>query len=145
MSILGPVSEKSQKLFGPEKPFLKLWPTYSEKLVFSCCKGNKNKNNCKVSCLETPLFWRYKKNNNYYVTWNAPKKVLGLSRNRPINYSFITFTVLISRFLWLTNNWYLKTTGVAFNHCKKWQFFNKDIQWLYQTINHSIYFQNSFF
>jgi len=22
--------------------------------LFICCKGNKNKNNCKVSCLETP-------------------------------------------------------------------------------------------
>ena len=27
-----------------------------------CSKGNKNKNNCKVSCLETPSFWRYKEN-----------------------------------------------------------------------------------
>ena len=24
--------------------------------LFICCKGNKNKNNCEVSCLETPLF-----------------------------------------------------------------------------------------
>ena len=24
--------------------------------LFICCKGNKNKNNCKVSCLETPSF-----------------------------------------------------------------------------------------
>ena len=29
--------------------------------LFICCKANKNKNNCKVSCLETPSFWRYKK------------------------------------------------------------------------------------
>ena len=36
-----------------------------------CCKGNKSKNNCKVSCLETPSFWRYKEN---YVTRNAPEK-----------------------------------------------------------------------
>ena len=36
-----------------------------------CCKGNKNKNNCKVSCLETPSFWRYKEN---YVTRNTPEK-----------------------------------------------------------------------
>ena len=35
------------------------------------CKGNKNKNNCKVSCLETPSFWRYKEN---YVTRNTPEK-----------------------------------------------------------------------
>ena len=39
--------------------------------LFTCCKGNKNKNNDKVSCLETPSFWRYKEN---YVTRNTPKK-----------------------------------------------------------------------
>ena len=32
---LGPVSRKSRKLFGPEKPFLKLRHPYSVKLVFS--------------------------------------------------------------------------------------------------------------
>ena len=31
----GPVSRKSQKLSGPEKPFVKLPPAYSVKLVFS--------------------------------------------------------------------------------------------------------------
>ena len=36
-----------------------------------CCKGNKNKNNCKVSCLETPSFLRYTEN---YVTRNIPEK-----------------------------------------------------------------------
>ena len=30
-----PVSRKSRKLFGPEKPFVKLRPAYSVKLVFS--------------------------------------------------------------------------------------------------------------
>ena len=30
----GPVSRKSRKLFGPEKPFVKLRPAYSLKLVF---------------------------------------------------------------------------------------------------------------
>ena len=34
------------------------------------CKGNRNKNNCQVSCLETPSFWRYKEN---YVTRNSPE------------------------------------------------------------------------
>ena len=34
-NILGPVSRKSRKLFGPEKPFVKLRPAYSVKLVFS--------------------------------------------------------------------------------------------------------------
>ena len=33
--ILGPVSRKSRKLFGPEKPFVKLRPAYSVKPVFS--------------------------------------------------------------------------------------------------------------
>ena len=32
---------------------------------------SKSKNNCKVSCLETPSFWRYKEN---YVTRNTPEK-----------------------------------------------------------------------
>ena len=31
---MGPVSPKSRKLFGPEKPFVKLRPAYSVKLVF---------------------------------------------------------------------------------------------------------------
>ena len=31
---LGPVSRKSRELFGPEKPFVKLRPAYSVKLVF---------------------------------------------------------------------------------------------------------------
>ena len=43
--------------------------------LFICCKGNKNKNNCKVSCLETPSFWRYKEN---CVTRNTPEKPLTL-------------------------------------------------------------------
>ena len=34
-SELGPVSRKSRKLFGPEKPFVKLRPACSVKLVFS--------------------------------------------------------------------------------------------------------------
>ena len=72
LRVLGSVSRKSRELFGPEKPFLKLRPPYSVKLFFFiCCKGSKNKNNCKVSCLETPLFWRYKE---YYVTRNAPER-----------------------------------------------------------------------
>ena len=31
----GPVSRKSRELYGPEKPFVKLRPAYSVKLVFS--------------------------------------------------------------------------------------------------------------
>ena len=32
--VQGPVSRKSRELFGPEKPFVKLRPAYSVKLVF---------------------------------------------------------------------------------------------------------------
>ena len=40
----GPVSRKSRKLFGSEKPFVKLRPAYSVKLVFSyVVKGIKMK------------------------------------------------------------------------------------------------------
>ena len=35
LTALGPVSRKSGELFGPEKPFAKLRPAYSVKLVFS--------------------------------------------------------------------------------------------------------------
>ena len=31
----GPVSQKSRELSGPEKPFVKLLPAYSVKLIFS--------------------------------------------------------------------------------------------------------------
>ena len=34
-TVQGPVSRKSRKIFGPEKPFVKLRPVYSVKLVFS--------------------------------------------------------------------------------------------------------------
>ena len=41
---LGPVSQKSRELCGPEKPFVKVRPAYSVKLVFSCVvKGIKTK------------------------------------------------------------------------------------------------------
>ena len=41
---LGPVSQKSRELCGPEKPFVKVRPAYSVKLVFSCVgKGIKIK------------------------------------------------------------------------------------------------------
>ena len=70
--VQGPFSRKSRKVFGSEKPFVKLRPAYSIKLVFViCCKENKKWNNCKVSCLEAPSFWRYKEN---LVPRNAPEK-----------------------------------------------------------------------
>ena len=49
-SKLGPVSRKSRRLFGPVKPFLKLRPAYSVKLVFSyVVKGIKIKITAKFS------------------------------------------------------------------------------------------------
>ena len=48
-----------------------------------CCKGNKNKNNCKVSCLETPSFWRYKEN---YVTRNKPEKFRDFRETGPTQF-----------------------------------------------------------
>ena len=42
--VQGPVSRKSRELLWPEKPFVKLPPAYSVKLVFSCVvKGIKIK------------------------------------------------------------------------------------------------------
>ena len=50
-------------------PFLKSRKTpaclFCKAGLFICCKGKKNKNKCKVLCLKTPSFWRYKEN---YVT-----------------------------------------------------------------------------
>ena len=47
---MGPISRKSPKLFGPEKPFVKLRPAYSVKLVFSyVVKGIKIKITAKSS------------------------------------------------------------------------------------------------
>ena len=45
-----------------------------------CCKGNKNKNNCKVSCLETHSLWRYKEN---YVTRSTPEKFRDFRETSP--------------------------------------------------------------
>ena len=49
---------------------------FGEAALFISCKGNKNENNCKVSCLETPSFCRYKEN-------DVTRKFSGLLRNRP--------------------------------------------------------------
>ena len=50
---LGPVSRKSRKLFGSEKPSVKLQPACSVKLVFSHdVKGRKSKITVKFRVLE---------------------------------------------------------------------------------------------
>jgi len=50
--------------------------------LFICCRGNKNKYNCKVSCLKTPSFWRYKEN---YVTRFTPEKFRDFRETGPWN------------------------------------------------------------
>ena len=58
---LGPVSRKSRKLFGPEKPFVKFGPAYSVHLVFSyVVKGIKIKTNAKF-CASKRLRFEDKK------------------------------------------------------------------------------------
>ena len=50
---LGPVSQKSRRLFGPEKPFVKLRPSHSVKLIFSyVVKGIKIKITAKFHVTE---------------------------------------------------------------------------------------------
>ena len=56
--------------------------------LFICCKGSKNENNCKVSCLETPSFWRYKEN---CVTRNTPEKFRDFRETGPRPVKFRNF------------------------------------------------------
>ena len=65
-SALGPVSRKSRKAICKTPTWL-----FRKASLFICCKGNKNKNKCEVSCLETSSLRLYKEN---YVTRNAPEK-----------------------------------------------------------------------
>ena len=68
-----PVSRKSRKLFGPEKPFLKLRPASSVKLVFSyVVKGVQIKIIPKFRASRRVRFEDTTEKN--YVTRNAPKK-----------------------------------------------------------------------
>ena len=63
---------KSPENFSGRKSYH--WSTtclFCKAVLFISCKGNKNKNNWKVSCLKTPSFWRYREN---YVTQNTPEK-----------------------------------------------------------------------
>ena len=57
--------------------------------LFVCCNGNKNKNNRKVSCLETPSFWRYKDN---YVTRTTPEKFRDFRETGPRSQSTVAFS-----------------------------------------------------
>ena len=79
--LQGPVSRKSRKAIRKTATCL-----LCKAGLFICCKGNKNQNNCKVSCLETPSFWRYKEN---YGTRNTPEKFRDFRETgpRPLMYS----------------------------------------------------------
>ena len=74
IKVLGPVSRKSRKLFGPKKPFAKLRALINLlKLVFSCVvKGIKIKITAKFRALRRLGFEDTKR--TIYVTQNAPKK-----------------------------------------------------------------------
>ena len=53
------VSQKTRKLYGPEKPFVRLRPSYSGKLVFSYVeKGIKMKITAKFRDTEQLSFWK---------------------------------------------------------------------------------------
>ena len=55
--VRGAVSRKSRELFGPEKPFVKLRPAYSVKLVFKyVIKGIKIKITAKFHASRRPRF-----------------------------------------------------------------------------------------
>ena len=78
---LGPVSRKSRKLFGPEKPFVKLRSAYSVKLVFSyVVKGIKIKITAKFRASRRLRFEDAKR----ILSPERRRKVSGLSRNRPL-------------------------------------------------------------
>ena len=67
-TILRPVSRNSRKLFGPQKPFLKVRPAYSVKLVFSYV----------VKGIKTKIIEKFRASGRLrfetYTTRNAPEK-----------------------------------------------------------------------
>ena len=75
-----------RNLIGHEKPFVKLRPAYSVKLVFSyVINGIKIKISAKFRCIEAPLLWRYKEN---YVTRNRPEKFRDFRETGPGSHWF---------------------------------------------------------
>ena len=55
MARAGACFSKVPRTFRARKAIRKISTClFCEADLFICCKGNKNKNNCKVSCLETP-------------------------------------------------------------------------------------------
>ena len=90
--------------------------------LFICCIGNKNQNNCKVSCLETPSFWRYKEN---YVTRIAAEKSRDFWETGPRHlkkYPFLSFTSLL--FTPVLAPFYVSHQLRAKRHKSNFAFFN---------------------
>ena len=81
-SAQGPVTRKSRQLFGPEKPFVKLQPAYSVKLVH-VVKGIKMNIWTKCRASRSLRF----KDTKRIMPPEMHRKVPGLSRNRPLEYS----------------------------------------------------------
>ena len=79
-SSLGPVSRKSRKFFGPEKPFVKLRPAYSLNLVFLyVVKG------IKIKITATFLTSRRLRFEDRELCHpKCARKVSGLSKNGPL-------------------------------------------------------------
>ena len=81
LEMQGPVSRKSRELFGPEKPFVKLRPAFSGKLVFSyVVKGIKIKITAKFRASRLLRF----EDTRELCHPKYARKVSGLSRNRPL-------------------------------------------------------------
>ena len=87
----GPRFSKVPRTFRARKAIRKITTClFCKAGLFICCKWNKKKNNCKVSCLETPSFWRYKE---YYVTRNTPEKFRDFRETGPWSFLFSNFTL----------------------------------------------------
>ena len=93
---------------------------FCEAGLFICCKRNKNKNNCKVSCLETPLFWRYKEN---YVARNTPEKFRDLRETGPRLNTF----AFVDVFQWIIRRCFLFIKRELTSVCGFWNKFSSTL------------------
>ena len=56
LEIWGPFLESSENFSGPKTIRKTATCLFCKAGLFICCRGDKNKNDCKVSCLKTPSF-----------------------------------------------------------------------------------------
>ena len=83
--VPGPVSRKSRKLFGPEKPFVRLRPAYSVKLVYSyVVKGIE----IKITANFVPRDAFVLKMQRELCEPKCARRLSGLSRNGPQVHDF---------------------------------------------------------